>query len=260
MIRLPDVTLCAIDHAAHDLTRLALERSMRHIEFADVVVLSDTDLLPGARWHQTNATNAMEACVLLWYVLPRYVKTSHFLYQQWDSWVINPDAWTDEFLQYDYIGAPWGEDINAKLPIGCDADKYVGNGGFSLRSKRLHETLKDEHFTFDELEDRAICVYHRRLLERYGMKWPTRELAGRFSAETYWPKDHVPFGFHAAYNFPCALTPDEFEDVLHAATPYAYEQHGMVQLRNHLAAFRDGLPLPDWYGPIKDGWLPKVAA
>jgi hypothetical protein len=256
MIKLPDVTLCAIDHAAHDLTRLALERCLRDVEFADVVVLSDKNILPNAFWHATNATDTLEACLLLWYVLPRYVKTSHYLYIQWDSWVINPAAWTDLFLQYDYIGAPWPEGVQAKLPIGCDASLNVGNGGFSLRSKRLAEEVIKHDLKFDVLEDRALCVYYRHELEGYGLKWPARELAHRFSAEAYWPKGHVPFGFHAAYNFPCALTPAEFEDVLHAATPYAYEQHGMVQLRNHLAAFRDGQPLPDWYGPIKDGWLP----
>ena len=48
---------------------------------------------------------------------------------QHDGFILNHKAWDNEFLNYDYIGAPvyW---MGNKLI-------EVGNGGFSLRSKKL---------------------------------------------------------------------------------------------------------------------------
>ncbi len=36
-----------------------------------------------------------------------YVATPFALVIQYDGFILNPDAWRDEFLDYDYIGAPW---------------------------------------------------------------------------------------------------------------------------------------------------------
>jgi hypothetical protein len=50
-LRLPDVTLVMVDVQCHALARLALQDSMRDIEFGDVVVFCDADLaVPGTRW------------------------------------------------------------------------------------------------------------------------------------------------------------------------------------------------------------------
>ena len=50
--------------------------------------------------------------------LHKYVDTSHCLLVQWDGYVLNPKSWLPQFLDYDYIGAPWNGNV-------------VGNGGFS---------------------------------------------------------------------------------------------------------------------------------
>lgn len=55
----------------------------------------------------------------------------HFLTINWDGFIINPQSWTNEFLKYDYIGAPWPW-FNHK----------VGNGGFCLKSRKFLETQK----------------------------------------------------------------------------------------------------------------------
>lgn len=40
-------------------------------------------------------------------LLDSYIETPHVLVVQYDGFILNPDAWTDEFLEYDYVGAPW---------------------------------------------------------------------------------------------------------------------------------------------------------
>lgn len=80
--------------------------------------------------------------------LNKYIETSYVLIIQYDGFILNPDAWTDEFLEYDYIGAPWWytDDCN------------VGNGGFSLRSKKLLEILaNDDSILETHPEDHHIC-------------------------------------------------------------------------------------------------------
>jgi uncharacterized protein DUF5672 len=55
------------------------------------------------------------------------IETDFILNIQADGFVTNASKWTDDFLKYDYIGAPW------KKPQGQNGAR-VGNSGFSLRS------------------------------------------------------------------------------------------------------------------------------
>ena len=128
--------------------------------------------------------------------LPEIVNDDHVLVFQWDGFPLNPDKWTDEFLNYDYIGAPTGNE--------------VGNGGFSLRSKRLLQTLKNLKITvdlnnpFDQPEDRIICSHKRAILEESGIKFAPLSIAEKFSLEWGPPTKNV-FGFHAPFNLPLFL-------------------------------------------------------
>jgi len=125
--------------------------------------------------------------------MANYVETSHVLVIQSDGWILNPGAWNDQWLQYDYIGAPW--------PY---ATQDVGNGGFSLRSKKLLDTLKRVHHLFPRYhpEDVVICRDQRAWLERnYAVRFAPRSVAERFSIEAYGAKNlryNGQFGYHGA--------------------------------------------------------------
>jgi len=84
----------------------------------------------------------------------------------------------------------------------------VGNGGFSLRSKKLLDIPTKFNMPF--LEDRGfynedgnICVYNRDFLLNFGIKYATIDVAAKFSREIFLPeyKDIVTFGFHGMGNF-----------------------------------------------------------
>jgi Protein of unknown function (DUF5672) len=128
-----------------------------------------------------------------------YVDTPFALVIQYDGFILNPDAWRDEYLDYDYIGAPWNEEEGYSI---------VGNGGFSLRSKRLMELLQQDDAILDpnELdppdapEDWYICAMIRDYLEARGIRFAPVELARQFSFEggdeyfgVAWTNE---FGFH----------------------------------------------------------------
>ena len=125
-----------------------------------------------------------------------YVTTQHVLIVQWDGFSLNFSAWDDQFLEYDYIGAPWPQ---------FDPPHNVGNGGFSLRSRRLLQALRDPDMRLHAPEDLCICRTNRPLLEsRHGIQFAPHEIAERFAFERTSP-DQPTFGFHGLFNFPAAL-------------------------------------------------------
>src|SRR5579864_3539003 len=125
-VSLPDVTLVAIDCVAHDLTRLAIEDTLREIEPAEILVFSDRPII-GPDYIECQIDLKQNAGLILWHEVPQHVKTSHILTVQWDGWVLDGSLWESTWLDTDYIGAPWWY-----------TDGFnVGNGGFSLRSVEL---------------------------------------------------------------------------------------------------------------------------
>ena len=94
--------------------------------------------------------------------LHKYFKTSHCLIVQADSFVVNSHLWKNEFLEYDYIGGPWPNKIEVNPNLVLHLEKNpVGNGGFSLRSRKLVEVTSKINFkslNFPmKAEDVIIC-------------------------------------------------------------------------------------------------------
>jgi len=125
--------------------------------------------------------------------LPKYIETEFCLVVQHDGFIVNPDMWTNEFLKYDYIGAPW-------------IDNYVnrvGNGGFSLRSKKFLDAGLDifKNESIMEHEDLLACVYKYQDFIDRGVKFAPVDLAIRFSIEHVVPelREIKSFGFHGTF-------------------------------------------------------------
>ena len=205
ILKLPDVTLVAVDTYAHALTRAAVQDCMMEAEFGDVMVFTDAPVQGLAAGHQVQLVgrkiDSGEAAErFFWERVPYCIETSHFMWVQWDSWITDADMWTDEFLAYDYIGAPWW----------YDDGRNVGNGGFSLRSARLARYVADRpgEFPFRKPEDDTLCRVHRPALEAAGFRWAPEPLAMRFAFECVKPSlGSRHFGFHGVFNWPWVLTP-----------------------------------------------------
>lgn len=184
MLSLPNVTLCCVYNVVPQLHLMAVDECLKHANFGDVKVFSPTFL----------ALTDYERFVH--YEIPKQITTSHILLIQWDSWIINPAAWRNEFLDYDYVGAPWWYE-----------DRYnVGNSGFCLLSKRLMEFLADHEteFPIGRPYDHVLCREYQKRLPQF--KWAPDMLAWRFAFErtAAYPLDEV-FGFHGLFNFPRVL-------------------------------------------------------
>ena len=199
MLHLKTCTAVAVTSVCRELTAHAARRCLASCDFADLFVLTDQPM--DVPWRPIEPLRGVgDYNRFIQRSLIEHVRTEHVLIFQWDGFVLDPGAWTDEFLAYDYIGAPWPE---ATSPPG----RHVGNGGFSLRSRLLLEALLDPALDFDPSrpEDKVICRELRpQLEERHGIRFAPVELAARFSFEHL--RTGAPsFGFHGDFNFPLAM-------------------------------------------------------
>ena len=134
--------------------------------------------------------------------LNEHIETKFVLNFQHDGFIFNTGAWKDEFLNYDYIGAVWPIVNWGEYLKGSDRVSFfgVGNGGFSLRSKKLLEALSKEETIKDSFhpEDFYVCSLHREMLEeKYGIKYAPRHIAEEFSVERGELTNQ--FGFHGKW-------------------------------------------------------------
>jgi hypothetical protein len=194
-----DISLVSICTVAHDLTEQAILTSLTRITPKEVISLT------------SNEGGPEKAAFSLWYELLDLVTTSHILHIEWDGWVLNGSKWNPNWLEYDYIGAPW-----PWKPFN-----RVGNGGFSLRSVRLSKFLYDHknEFPLTLPEDTTLCEVYRAELENYGFRWAPEQEARKFSFECDVPRNT--FGFHGIGNISKLLDPDELELRRKLADKYA---------------------------------------
>jgi tetratricopeptide (TPR) repeat protein len=222
---LSSVTLCAVDCLNPSLALRALDICGLQCNFGDVMFLSDTASqyeLAGCRMIEIPRIGSVaEYSRFVLKELGRYCDTEHLLLVQWDGYIINPRSWRQEFLEYDYIGAPWG----------WYQDKHrVGNGGFSLRSKRLLDALQDQDIVDLEPEDEAIGRRYRPLLEaKYGIRFAPEEVAEAFSYETIAPIGD-PFGFHGLFHMWSVLPQQELDGFVAALADSSVASQQYFQL------------------------------
>lgn len=208
MKHIGNVTLVAVATTEVDATAKALEFSTRHLSFDRVLLFSHFNPEPGAGTYEHIAIQPFSS-VGEWgkfvvFDLHRYIHTDHIILIHADGFIVNPQSWDEEFLKYDYIGAPW--------PLPKDDFSYrdhfgniirVGNS-VSLRSLKLLKMpskigldwASADHGFFHE--DGFLCVQNRHILQSQGIAYAPLPVACRFSREK--PirenKGIQPFAFH----------------------------------------------------------------
>jgi hypothetical protein len=202
--KLDNVTLIGVDCVDVERLQKALDISCQGIDFANVKLLTSlaTD---NPRKVEIPHLDTIEAyskfCIRDLY---KYVDTDFILLVQHDGFILNPEKWDDAFLDYDYIGSPWliADWSVAKfdIPKILLGKIIVGNGGFSLRSKKLLQTtsqLADKGvFKRYNPEDIAFCIWYRKEVEAAGIQFAPPEIAERFGFEGEENVYNKQFGFH----------------------------------------------------------------
>lgn len=216
MLKLPNVTLIALTNKDFEGHKKALFNSCKGIEWGAVKMIYPIDVMTSyAVPVLDGALNRLDVVPLkseinniddwnkaIIYDLPTYIHTDFALLIHADGYVIHPEKWSNEFLAYDYVGAPW--------PLPLDNYSYrtasgkivrVGNS-VSLRSKRLMELVATRPMKFhygNNNEDGQICCWERDWLESQGCKFAPLSVAIHFSKEHSIPENEgiETFAFHS---------------------------------------------------------------
>jgi hypothetical protein len=207
MLDLNNITLVALTSVRLEQTIKALQHSSLKINFGDIKLLSDIkpDNLPDNITHEyvPKCNNIDEWNYHIIYTLPKYIETDYIILIHDNGFIVNPEVWTDEFLKYDYIGAPW--------PLPKDDFSYRDINGevirqgnsVSLRSKKLLDVankldLEWKAFHGFTNEDGFICVNYRHEYINEGCVFAPIDISCLFSKETELPENRGinTFAFH----------------------------------------------------------------
>lgn len=201
MIELNNVTLFQLNCVDPEIGIKSLKYSSRGIKFARIVLMSHerpNNLPDDIDFYQIEKLDHIGTSKIHFGAdSPVYdcIDTDYYLSIHPDGFVLNPHLWTDEFLQYDYIGAPWP-------PYPWNFKNRVGNGGFRLESRRVLQLCSELTWN-GQHDDVMITNTFKELFELRGCKFAPLEVAARFSLEI--PIDEVPynldncFGFHGKW-------------------------------------------------------------
>lgn len=196
MLDLPDVTLIGVDTLNRNRLIEAMNFSTKGISFGAIVMLTDIDD-PANNCQKIPTIQSIdhysEFCLK---ELNKHFQTSHCLTIHYDGFVIDPSRWNPDWLEYDYIGCPWFWKENR--PDIKDQPNKVGNGGFSLRSKKLCDLLATDEFenVNKKPEDVFICVEQYENLLKHGIKFASMAVAKEFSCGEAGCSYQNTFGFH----------------------------------------------------------------
>lgn len=126
-----------------------------------------------------------------------FLMTDYSIWMQPDGFILNPNLWTDEFYNYDYIGSPWPW-----------FKHHVGNGGFSFRSKKLLYLLTKLPY-IENNEDAVICDFAREYILSKDCKYAPLEIALKWGLERDMPNQtndlNDYFGFHGGNHLENAM-------------------------------------------------------
>lgn len=209
-IEIEKATLVAVSSIKIKETIKALKKSMHGIKYKEVLLISDEkpeNLPNNIKYKKCKRINSLdEYSFFMLYELHKYIKTEYAIIVQYDGYVINPKKWKNIFLEYDYIGALWPKNM---FFTSEGKNIRVGNGGFSLRSKKVLSFFHKLKIPFDNKgnkylnEDGMICNYYRKKLENSGVKFANKKIASMWSRELfcddYYRSDS--FGFHRYKNY-----------------------------------------------------------
>jgi hypothetical protein len=200
--------------------RFAVERTLSELPLDDCLLLSDCCFVDGARHVAIPPLRGLcDYNRLVLDELVEHLACDAYLVIQWDGFVVDGACWQPAFLDHDYIGAPW--------PDRADT---VGAGGFSLRSRRLFDAVRDLRRSSTQrdvhtAEDLQICVTHRAALRGAGVRFASAATARRFAFErthdAIAARDAVPrtLGFHGVFNFPRVLAEETILALFDAIVP-----------------------------------------
>jgi hypothetical protein len=202
-LQLPNVTLCIADCMNHELAKYAIDCCTAQVDFGKVIFFTDKEFKDYPVEIVERFKNKEDYDYFIMKKLNSYIATDFVLIIQWDGLILDTKYWSEDFLEYDYIGAIWPWHKQYK----------VGNAGFCIRSKKLLEILaNDNTLTETSPEDVNVSCKYRPYLESKGITYASEFIADTFSVERSTAENT--FGFHGFFHFPKYIDEQYIEELL----------------------------------------------
>lgn len=192
-LQLKNITLLSLNCVDPIRSAKALLYSSKHIDFADMILVTNEkpNWLPSnIRFVKTELKSHRDSCMFAYTELPNIVDTDFCLSIHDDGFVINPHLWDNDWLQYDYIGAPWKNfgQLNR-----------VGNGGFVLKSNKFIQLTRHIPYRGTHDDTELTNDYYHYFVKN-GCRYAPVDIAMKFSLESRIPECEYSlnncFGFH----------------------------------------------------------------
>lgn len=188
MIDLSNTTLVCVGSTKIEQSLKAIEICKKYAIYKDIKYFTNFETPYTVKIQSLNSIRDYDNFVIK--QLPYLIDSDFILNIHWDGFIVNPDAWTNDFFEYDYIGAPW--------PWW---NHICGNGGFCMKSKKFLDTQKilfDNSYIVNDPDDVALCVKHRKDFIDNGCVYAPPEIAYKFSTEYNYGdyNKYNSFGFH----------------------------------------------------------------
>lgn len=227
------ITLVNVGNTHHDLVSFSINKTIRSVPYIkSISVVSNKSVKINSSYNLFKIPdnfNMLDYCDFCIKSMNSIVNTEFVLINQYDGIATNPEAWTDEYLDYDYVGSLSHIDhppVQSSLKTTGFYEEFkhmnwfTCGGGLSLRSKKLLTILanddkiktmnyKEGHITPFISEDLVITLLNREYLEKeHDIRFAPVELGMKFCAEVSTGYTNA-LGFHGWYNAPLYLTEDE---------------------------------------------------
>lgn len=251
---LKDLTIVVIDSMNYDASKLALTQTLKVFPEAKVLVFSDKKFCDCDTFVQVEKFNTIEHSRICLQEVGKHVDTSWALFIQYDGFPTDPEMWSDKFLEYDYIGAPFKK----------NDEWVVGNGGFSFRSKKLLDLTPSCPQVNDGdigmLEDQVITFTSRAWLESQGIKYAPVDVARLFSTGEELERKRS-FGFHGHHLVPYFLGKELTYDWINAVElDHLLLNKNIYTFPYYLWIWEDYESLREWFlyaDKVNFGWPKK---
>jgi hypothetical protein len=190
-MKLSQVTLCTVGSEKYrEQMQKQLDYSSNKIEFGAVKNI----VVP------TNSIDEWNKFIV--FNLTDHIETEFALLVHPDGGVAEPEMWDDEWLNLDYIGAPWPLPTDNYSYRGINKTIHRVGNSVALRSKKLLDLPKQLNMEWRSFhgfynEDGYIAVNMRHTFEEHGCKFGSYEQALRFGRENPMPEyDGPTFTYH----------------------------------------------------------------
>lgn len=144
MINLPSVTLVCVDTQNYGLAVYALKRTLSLINPYSSIFFTDIEYdCPEFSTVKIDRIECSQDYVkFITKKLHQHINTPHILLIRFDEFISNTSAWSNDFLEYDYVGGPFFSNFKT--------------GGFSLRTRHLQEILAQDDIANSQFKEEVI--------------------------------------------------------------------------------------------------------